>query len=57
MFIDILLVLNNDEVVTKLPDVVNDLEHIHLLDPNDDSRILIDRDRKTLYIHHHNISF
>ena len=50
IFADICLAFNNDDIIIKLPDTANDLENIDLLDPNDESRISIDRDRKPLFI-------
>ena len=48
IFADIRLAFNNEEVVVTFPDLANDLENIDLLDPNDPSRISIDRDRKNI---------
>ena len=48
--IGICLAFNNWEVVVILPDTVHDLEHIQLLDPNDECQLSIDRDRKSLYL-------
>ena len=55
IYADIRFAFNNDEIVVKLPDAASDLENIHLLDANDESRISIDRDREKLIFHHHNV--
>ena len=49
IFADIRLAFNNDDIVIKLPDAANDLENIHLLDANDDSRISSNRDCKNSF--------
>ena len=49
IYADIRLAFNNDDIIIKLPDAASDLENIHLLDANDQSRISIDRDRKPLF--------
>ena len=45
-FVEIALAFNNEEIVVHVPDEAYDIEYIHLLDPNDDDRIVIQRDRK-----------
>ena len=59
IYADIRLAFNNDEIVVKLPEAASDLENIHLLDPNDESRISIDRDREKLKLirYHHNFTY
>ena len=49
IFADIYLAFNNDNILIQLPDAANNLENIHSLDPNDQSRISIDRDRETTF--------
>ena len=46
IFVEVVLAFNNDEIIIDLPDGALDLEHIDLLDANDQSRIRIQRDRK-----------
>ena len=46
IFVDIVLAFNNEELKVIFPDEAYDLESIHMLDPNDDDRIVIQRDRK-----------
>ena len=46
IFVEIALAFNNEQVEVRYPDEAYDLEYIHLLDPNDDDRIVIQRDRK-----------
>ena len=52
-FVQVTLAFNNEDVMVMLPDEAYDLEHIYLLDPNDESRISIERDRELyiFYIH------
>lgn len=42
IYIDIQVAFNNEDIIIKLPDSASDLENIHLLDANDDSRISIE---------------
>ena len=47
IFVELALAFNDEEVVDNyLPNEAKDLEHIHLLDVNDENRILIQRDCK-----------
>ena len=46
IFVEVALAFNNEEVEVNFPDEAYDLEYIHLLDPNDEDRIVIQRDRK-----------
>ena len=43
---DLALVFNNEDIVMNLPEDAYYLENINLLNPNDKSRISIERDRK-----------
>ena len=52
IFVEIALAFNNEEIVVHLPDEFYDLEYILLLDPNDDDRIVIQRDPKLFVIHY-----
>lgn len=44
IFIEIVLAFNNGEIVVTLPNEAYDLEYIHFLETNDESRISIERD-------------
>ena len=56
IFVDLALAFNNEEIIVKLPDDAYDLKNISLLEPNDESRISIERVRKYFY-HFCNIYF
>ena len=44
IFVQAGLAFNNEDIVVDLPDEAYDLEYIHLLDPNDETRMRFDRD-------------
>jgi hypothetical protein len=50
IYVDLALAFNNEEIVINLPEDAYDLKNISLLNPNDESRISIERDRKYLYL-------
>ena len=46
IFVEAALAFNNEDIIVDMPDESMDLEHVGLLNPNDQSRIGSQRDRK-----------
>ena len=52
IFVEIAMAFNNEEVEVELPEGAYDIEYIHLLDPNDTDRIIIQRDRELYMVYY-----
>ena len=48
LFMELALAFNNDDIELTLPDAAYDLDNVNSLDPNDNSRITIQRDGKSI---------
>ena len=48
LFMELALAFNNDDIELTLPDAAYDLDNVNSLDPNDNSRVTIQRDGKSI---------